>query len=132
MWPGGTQPMLLPESSCVYIPSFRSVAPRVFLAKIPFFFSFSFFYAFFHYHSSHFPDLLAHVLSWVKSYHHAKFQRNLSTGWARMMVQIYTQTDRHTDRQTYRHLLLYIFIYIGDRKWYAFAIVHFKHSFLFS
>ena len=26
VWPGGTQPMLLPESSCVCIPSFRSVA----------------------------------------------------------------------------------------------------------
>ena len=34
--PCGTQPMLLPELSCVFIPSFRSVAPRVFLAEILF------------------------------------------------------------------------------------------------
>ena len=47
MWPGGTQPMLLPESSCTYIVSFRSVAPRVFLEKIPFL-------AFSHCHDNHF------------------------------------------------------------------------------
>ena len=28
------------------------------------------------YHSNHFPEFLAHVLSWVNTYHHAKFQRN--------------------------------------------------------
>ena len=37
MWPDVTQSMLLPESSCVYIPSSRSVCGRVFLDKIPFF-----------------------------------------------------------------------------------------------
>ena len=42
VWPGETLPMLLPESSsvCVYIythtPNFRSVIPRVCLAKVPF------------------------------------------------------------------------------------------------
>ena len=30
VWPGGTHPMLLPESSCVWMPSFRSVAPFIF------------------------------------------------------------------------------------------------------
>ena len=34
VWLSATQPMLLPESSCVYISSFSSVAPRVFLVKI--------------------------------------------------------------------------------------------------
>ena len=29
--------MLLPKSSCVYIPCFKSVAPRVYLVKVPFF-----------------------------------------------------------------------------------------------
>ena len=33
VWPGGTQPMLLPESSCICISRFRYVAPRVFLAE---------------------------------------------------------------------------------------------------
>ena len=75
--------MLLPETSCV----FRSVAPRVFMAKIPFL-------AFSHYHGNHFPDFLAHVLSWVKTYHHAKFHGNPPTGMARMMIQ----TDTHTHR----------------------------------
>ena len=42
MWPGGTLPMLLIESSCVYIYiyiyiiSFGSVVPRVCLTKVPF------------------------------------------------------------------------------------------------
>ena len=36
VWPGEAQLMLLPESSCVCIPSFRSVAPRVCLAKATF------------------------------------------------------------------------------------------------
>ena len=43
---------------------------------------------------------LAHVLSWVKTYHHAKFQRNSSTGLAKIMVQTYRQ--RQTDRQSQR------------------------------
>ena len=33
VWPGGAQPMLVPEWSCICIPSFRSVTPRVFLAE---------------------------------------------------------------------------------------------------
>ena len=36
MWPGETQIILLPESSYLCIPYFRSVAPRVCLAKVPF------------------------------------------------------------------------------------------------
>ena len=43
----------------------------------------------FHYHGNHFLDFVAHVLSWVKTYHHAKFQRNPSTGLARMKIQTY-------------------------------------------
>ena len=31
----------------------------------------------------------------VKTYHHAKFQKNILTGLARMMVQTYRWTDRH-------------------------------------
>ena len=64
-----------------------SVSPRVFLAKIPFL-------AFSHYHSNHFEKFLAHVLSSVKSYHHAEFQRNPPTGLAGMMVKTYRQTNR--------------------------------------
>ena len=67
------------------------------MAKIPFL-------TCFHYHGNYFPKLLAHALSWVKAYYHAKFQRNPSTGLARMVVQTYRQTDRQTDR----HLFLYI------------------------
>ena len=52
--------MLLPELSYVFIPSFRSVALRVFLAIIPFIWLF-------HHCGNHFPDYLAHVLSWVKT-----------------------------------------------------------------
>ena len=48
--------MLLPESSCVYIESFRSVVPRVFLAKIPFL-------AFSCYYDNHFPDFFSPCLS---------------------------------------------------------------------
>ena len=33
VWPGEPQPMLIPESSCVCIPSFRILAPRVCFAK---------------------------------------------------------------------------------------------------
>ena len=50
-----------------------SVSPRVFLAKITFL-------VFSHYHGNHFAKFLAHVLSWVKTYH-AKFQRNPPTSW---------------------------------------------------
>ena len=81
---GGTQPMLLPQSSCVCIPSFRSVTPRVCLVKVPFF-------GFFHHHGYHFLNFIAHVLCWVKTYDHTKFQRNPHVGLARMMVQ--TQAD---------------------------------------
>ena len=83
MWPGEIQPMLLTGSSC--IPSFRSVATRVCLAKVPcpFFLvtmlSISEFF-------------LAHVLSWVKTNVYIKFQRNLPICLARM--------DRQMDRQT--------------------------------
>ena len=41
MWPGETQPILLPESICVYISSFRSVVLRVCLTKVPFLLNFS-------------------------------------------------------------------------------------------
>ena len=82
-----------PRMKCIFIPSFRSLAPMVFLEKIPFL-------AFSHYHGNHFMKFLAHVLSWVKTYHHAEFQRNSPTGLARMMVQTYRQTDQQTDRQT--------------------------------
>ena len=85
MWPGGTQPMLLPELSCICIPSFRSVGPRVFLVK---------------YHIWLFiitmetisTTKIACVLSWIKTHHHAKFQRNPPKGSAGMMVQTYKQT----------------------------------------
>ena len=36
VWPDGTHPMLFAESSCVSMPSFRSVAPFFFLEKVPF------------------------------------------------------------------------------------------------
>ena len=52
------------------------------MAKIPFL-------AFSHYHGNYFVKFLAHVLSWVKTYHHAKFQRNPLTGLAGIMVYIY-------------------------------------------
>ena len=101
VWLGGTQPMLLPEWSCIFIPSFRSLAPMVFLAKIPFL-------VFFHYHGNHFAKFLVHVLTWVNTYHHAGFKINQLTGLARMMGQTYRETDRQadrqTDRQTDRHL----------------------------
>ena len=105
VWPGGTR-----------IPTFRSVAPRVFLAKIPSL-------AFSLYYGNHFLEFLAHILSWVKTYHHAKFHRNLSIDFARMMIQIYIQTGRQeagrrqaggrqTDRQTYPYIYIYVYIYI--------------------
>ena len=58
------------------------------------------FLAFSCYHGNHFVKFLAHVLSWVKTYRHAEFQRNPPTGLAGMMVQTYRQTDRQTDRGT--------------------------------
>ena len=36
VWPGKTHPMLLPESSCVYLPSFVDVCLDVCLAKLSF------------------------------------------------------------------------------------------------
>ena len=36
VWPYGTHPTLFLESYCVCMPSFRSVAPLFFLAKVPF------------------------------------------------------------------------------------------------
>ena len=39
-------------------------------------------------------NFLAHILSWVKTYHHAEFQRNPPTSLAGMMVQTYRQTER--------------------------------------
>ena len=36
VWQDGTHPMLFAESSCFCMPSFRSVAPFFFLAKVPF------------------------------------------------------------------------------------------------
>ena len=61
------------------------------MEKIPFL-------AFSHYHGNHFVKFLAHVLSWVKTYHHAEFQRNPPTGLAGMMVQTYRQTNRQIDK----------------------------------
>ena len=50
--------------------------------------------AFSRYHGNHFVNFLAHVLSWVKTYHHAKFRRNPPTGLAGMKVQTYRPTDK--------------------------------------
>ena len=36
VWPDKTMPMLFPESNCEYISSYRSIVPRVCLAKVPF------------------------------------------------------------------------------------------------
>ena len=36
VWLGEILPMLLPGSSCVYMPSLRSASQRVFLVKVPF------------------------------------------------------------------------------------------------
>ena len=33
MWPDGTHPMLFAESSCICVPSFRSIAPFYFRLK---------------------------------------------------------------------------------------------------
>ena len=99
VWPGGTQPMLFPESSCIYIPSFRYVAQGIFWQKCHIWFPPN-------YH------ILAHVLSWVKNCHHAKFQRNLPTGLARMMVQTNIQTDKHTDISFYIYIYMSLYTYI--------------------
>ena len=94
--------MLLPESSCVYIPSFRSVAPRIFPAKIPFL-------AFSRYSGNHFPDFSAYFklgqnLSSFQLSEKAthRFSQNDSTN-------THTQADGQTDIQT--HPLIYIYIY---------------------
>ena len=55
------------------------------------------FFAFSHYHGNHFEKFLAHVLNWVKTYYHAKFQRNPPTSLAGMTVQTYRQRDRQTE-----------------------------------
>ena len=65
-------------------------------AKIPFL-------AFSHNHGNHFAKFLAHVLSLVKTYRHAKFQRNPPNGLAGMMVQTCRQTDRQTDTVFPKH-----------------------------
>ena len=70
------------QSEVVYSCQVLNLAPMVSLAKIPYFF----FGGFFCYHGNHFAKFLAHVLSWVKTYH-AEFQRNPPTGLAGMMVQ---------------------------------------------
>ena len=103
--------MLLLEWCCIYVPSFRSVAPMVFLVKIPFL-------AFPHYYGNHFPYFLAYVLSWIKTYHHAKFQRNSPTDLDWMMLQIY---------HTQRHLLLYIYRRIAAYSRSCPANVNMKH-----
>ena len=36
VWSGGTQAMLLPESSCMFTPSFSSIAPRILCGKVSF------------------------------------------------------------------------------------------------
>ena len=64
-----------------------------------------------HYHGNHFPKFLAHVLSWVKNYHHAKFQRNPSTGLARMMVQTDIQISPFISIYLSIYLSIYIYIY---------------------
>ena len=51
-----------------------------------------------------FSKIFAHVLNWVKTYHHAEFQRNPPTGLAGMMDR---QIDRQTDRQTDRQILFF-------------------------
>ena len=40
VWPHGTFPMLLAESNCACMLSFRSVTPFLFLTKVTFFFFF--------------------------------------------------------------------------------------------
>ena len=56
------------QSEVIYAyQSFISVGPRVFLVKISFLASFF-------YHGNYFPDFLAHILSWVKTYYHASFR----------------------------------------------------------
>ena len=92
------------------MPSFRSVAPRVFLDKIPFL-------AFSRNCGNHFPNFLDNVLSWVKTYHLPSFRKKPQTVLARMMVQ----TDKQTDDISlyiyiyiYIYTCVYIYIYISD------------------
>ena len=73
----------------------------VFLTKIAYL-------AIYYYHGNHFSKFLAHVLSWVKTYHHAKVQRNPPAGLTRMVVQTYRPADRHTHRQTSPYIYIYI------------------------
>ena len=80
--------------------NFRSVAPSVFWGK-------KFHFGgggggFSCYHGNHFPEFLAHVLSWVKNYLHFKFQRNLPTSLFRMMV---IQTDISLYIHTHTNLI---------------------------
>ena len=77
----GSLPMLLLESSCVCKPCFRSVAPRVCLAKVSFL-------TFFHHHYNHFTDFSPPVL-------------------AKMMLLTYIRMDKHTYKWTD---LLFMFI----------------------
>ena len=56
------------------IQTFRSVAPGVFLAKILFF-------AFSRYHGNPFLKFLAHVLNWLKNYHHTNIQKIHQRVW---------------------------------------------------
>ena len=80
-------PHVTPRVTLCIHASFRSVAPRVFFGQsITFGFFLSPWQPFYRFFK-------AHVLSWVKTYCHAKFQRNSYTGLARMMVQTYRQTD---------------------------------------
>ena len=80
---GGGKRALLDNTSSIY-----PVLPGQYRLKSYNFLAFS------HYHGNHFAKFLAHVLSWVKTYHHAEFQRNLPTSLAGMMEQ----TDRQTDK----------------------------------
>ena len=126
MWPGWMQPMLLPEESRIFMLSFSSVAPRVFLAKIPYL-------AFSHYRGNYFMIVLLYVLSWVKTYLYAMFQRNPPTGLARIMVQTYRQTHRRTHRQTHRQThtdrqtdkYASPFIYLEDISTYVMQMIYY-------
>ena len=58
------------------------------------------------------------ILSCLKAYNLAKFQKNAVRGLARMMVQKYRQTDAQTDRQ------ISPFIYIGDAYIYIYIYIY--------
>ena len=102
--------MLLPEFVCT--PSFRSVVPEFFWLKCHI-------WLFLIIMVTIFQIFLAHVLSWVKTCHYTKFQRNLSTHLARMMVQTYIQTN------TGRHIHTFPFIYTGDKEILLFSFYFF-------